>query len=381
MEHYSFVTYLQLEPAQSYELKLGLKHLLPKFHGLVGVDPHKHLKEFHVVCSTMRPWHSRQPKVGELVDRVNINSEAARYRTISIECIFNIFGAMQHPAKDHSIFSIDIIDEIEAQEGNWVDISRPSRDQPLLEEEARPIRLNLTFLNVVKKKVIKLLVVEVVYPIPYSQWVSPFQVVPKKSSMTVMKNQHDEMVTHKDHFRLPFIDQVLEKLAEKSHYCFLDGFFGTGGSALDDLYVSLRYIWIVQRSKYIPGDWMEVFMDDFTMYANSFDACLENLSQVLRRCMDTNLILNFEKCHFMVTKGIVLGHLVSSKGIEVDKAKVDIFLLYLTHLYVESSLFPWTCRHFIKNFTKIALPLSKLLQKDVAFVFDKPCVDAFQELR
>ncbi|RDY03305.1 Retrovirus-related Pol polyprotein from transposon opus, partial [Mucuna pruriens] len=69
---------------------------------------------------------------------------------------------------------------------------------------------------------------------------------------------------------------------------------------------------------------MEVFMDDFTVYIDSFDACLENLSKVLTRCMDTNLVLNFEKCSFMVTDGVVLGHLVSNKGIEVDKSKIDI---------------------------------------------------------
>ncbi|RDX77174.1 Retrovirus-related Pol polyprotein from transposon opus, partial [Mucuna pruriens] len=69
---------------------------------------------------------------------------------------------------------------------------------------------------------------------------------------------------------------------------------------------------------------LSVFMDDFTVYADSFDACLENLSKVLTRCMSTNLVLNFEKCHFMVTEGIVLGHLVSNRGIEVDKSKIDI---------------------------------------------------------
>ncbi|RDX96097.1 Retrovirus-related Pol polyprotein, partial [Mucuna pruriens] len=71
---------------------------------------------------------------------------------------------------------------------------------------------------------------------------------------------------------------------------------------------------------------MEVFMDDFMVYANSFDACLENLPKVLTRCIDTNLVLNFEKWHFMVTEGIVLGHLVSNKGIEVDKLKIDIII-------------------------------------------------------
>ena len=69
---------------------------------------------------------------------------------------------------------------------------------------------------------------------------------------------------------------------------------------------------------------MEVFMDDFTVYGDSFDLCLQHLSLVLEKCIETNLVLNSEKCHFMVTYGIVLGHVVSKKGIEVDKAKIDI---------------------------------------------------------
>ncbi|RDY02515.1 hypothetical protein CR513_13986, partial [Mucuna pruriens] len=79
----------------------------------------------------------------------------------------------------------------------------------------------------------KLLVAGIIYPISDSNWVSPVHVVPKKSRMTVMKNQNDELVptrlnqaTRKDHFPLPFLDQVLEKLAGKSHYCFLDGYSG-----------------------------------------------------------------------------------------------------------------------------------------------------------
>ena len=65
-------------------------------------------------------------------------------------------------------------------------------------------------------------------------------------------------------------------------------------------------------------------MDDFSIFGSSFDVCLSNLEIVLKRCVDTNLILNWEKCHFIVTKGIVLGHKISSRGIEVDKDKVDI---------------------------------------------------------
>ena len=65
---------------------------------------------------------------------------------------------------------------------------------------------------------------------------------------------------------------------------------------------------------------LEIFMDDFSV----FDDCLTNLEKVLSRCEEKNLVLNWKKCHFMVTNGIVLGHIVSSKGIEVDKSKIEL---------------------------------------------------------
>ena len=69
---------------------------------------------------------------------------------------------------------------------------------------------------------------------------------------------------------------------------------------------------------------IEVFMDDFMVYGDYFDKCLENLSLVLKRCIETNFVLNYEQCYFMVEKEIVLGHVVSSRGLEVDKAKIDV---------------------------------------------------------
>ncbi|RDY14421.1 Retrovirus-related Pol polyprotein, partial [Mucuna pruriens] len=114
-------------------------------------------------------------------------------------------------------------------------------------------------------------------------------------------------------------------------------------------------------------DCMEVFMDDFTVYTDSFETCLSNLSKVLKRCIDTNLVLNFEKCHFKVIEGIVLGHLVSNRGIEVDKSKIDIITSLPNPL------------RFIKNFSKLALLLSRFLQKDVDFNFDQHSIEAFQE--
>ena len=69
---------------------------------------------------------------------------------------------------------------------------------------------------------------------------------------------------------------------------------------------------------------MEVFMDDFSVFGVSFDNCLENLRKVLQRCIETDLILNWKKCHFMVQSGIVLGHKISAEGLEVDKVKLAV---------------------------------------------------------
>lgn len=81
---------------------------------------------------------------------------------------------------------------------------------------------------------------------------------------------------------------------------------------------------------------MEVFMNDFTVFGDSFDRCLHALSQVLKIWVETNLVLNFEKCHFMVEQGVVLGHIVSAKGLEVDKAKLMIIVLCLIlHVFVK----------------------------------------------
>nr|KYP31297.1 Retrovirus-related Pol polyprotein from transposon opus [Cajanus cajan] len=130
---------------------------------------------------------------------------------------------------------------------------------------------------------------------------------------------------------------------------------------------------------------IEVFMDDFTVYGSSFDACLDRLDRVLNKCIETNLVLNFEKCHFMVEQGIVLGHIIYSKGIEVDPAKVSVIsqLPYPSCVREVRSFLGHAgfYRRFVKEFSKKALPLSNLLQKDVDFVFDDRCKQAFDCLK
>ena len=126
---------------------------------------------------------------------------------------------------------------------------------------------------------------------------------------------------------------------------------------------------------------MEVFMDDFTINGDSFDVCLHHLTLVLKHCIETNLVLNFEKCHFMVEHGVVLGHVVSSKASAVDKAKVEI-IQSLPDLQFVKEVRSFLghvgfYRGFIKDFSKIASPLCALLAKDALFDFNEGCRRAF----
>ena len=116
---------------------------------------------------------------------------------------------------------------------------------------------------------------------------------------------------------------------------------------------------------------LEIFMDDFSVFGDSYEGCLENLRRVLEMCQENNLMLNWEKFHFMVTQGIVLGHIVSREGIEVDKAKVELISNLPTPKCVKDirSFLGHTgfYRRFIRDFSAIARPLCNLLAKDVTF--------------
>jgi hypothetical protein len=126
-------------------------------------------------------------------------------------------------------------------------------------------------------------------------------------------------------------------------------------------------------------------MDDFSVFGSSFDDCLTHLSSVLRRCIEKSLTLNWEKCHFMVKKGIVLGHVISRDGIEVDKAKVDLIVglppptsVKKIRSFLGHAGF---YRRFIQDFSKITKPLTHLLGKDVTFDFTPECLEAFDRLK
>nr|GEX43584.1 reverse transcriptase domain-containing protein [Tanacetum cinerariifolium] len=130
---------------------------------------------------------------------------------------------------------------------------------------------------------------------------------------------------------------------------------------------------------------MEVFMDDISVFRDSFSSCLTNLDKMLNRCEETNLVLNWEKCHFMCREGIVLGHKISKSGIEVDRAKVDVIakLPHPTTIKGVRSFFGHAgfYRRFIQDFSKFAKPMTHLLKKEIPFVFSKECIDAFNTLK
>ncbi|KAI3766148.1 hypothetical protein L2E82_16199 [Cichorium intybus] len=278
----------------------------------------------------------------------------------------------------------------------------PHLEYAYLDESMQlPVIIN-AFLSIAEKT--KLVAVlkkrkRIIYPISDSPWVSPIHAVPKNGGITVLKNEKDELIptrtvtgwrvcidyrklndaTRKDHFPLPFIDQMLERLAGKTYYCFLDGFsryFQIPIDPLDQEKTTFTCPYGTFAYRRMPfglcnapatfqrcmtaifhemvGDFMEVFMDDFSVFGDTFDECLTSLDKMLERCEKTNLVLNWEKCNFMVQEGIVLGHKVSKQGIEVDKAK---------------------------DFSKIARPLTQLLLKEVKFEFSTECLNSFNTLK
>jgi hypothetical protein len=219
-----------------------------------------------------------------------------------------------------------------------------------LEENTKPLRepqrrLNPTMQEVVRGEVIKLLDARIIYPISGSKWVSPIHVVPKRAGVTIVQNKEGELVptrvqsgwrvcidyrklniaTRKDHFPLPFIDQMVERLAGHEYYYFLDCYSGYNQVTVDPedqektTFTCSFGTFAYRRMPFglcnapatfqrcmisIFSDmverFLEVFMDDFLVFGSSFEECLHHLTLVLVRCKEKNLVLNWEKYHFMV---------------------------------------------------------------------------------
>ena len=192
--------------------------------------------------------------------------------------------------------------------------------------------------NMVRTEILKLLEASIIYPIADSRWVSPIHCVPKKGGFTIVPNDKNKLIpqrivtgyrmvidfrklnkaTRKDHYPLPLIDQMLEKLSKHTHFCFLDGYTGFSQIHVSkDGQEKTTFICPFDTFAYrhmpsglcnAPATFqrcmtttfcdccekiVEVFMDDFSFYGTSFDDCLSNLDRVLQRCEETNLVLNW----------------------------------------------------------------------------------------
>ncbi|GJU27659.1 putative nucleotidyltransferase, ribonuclease H [Tanacetum coccineum] len=221
----------------------------------------------------------------------------------------------------------------------------------VLEKLIQPQRhLNPKVQDMMKKEIVKQLDSGLIYPILDSSWVSPIHMVPKKGGMAIVLNDNNELIpsrtvtgwrvcidyrklndaTRKDHFPLLFIDQMLKRLCGNKYYCFLNGFSGCfqiliapedqEKTTFTCPYGTFAYRRMPFGLCNAPAtfqrcmtaifhnmveDFMEVFMDDFSVFHNSFDCCLANLDKMLARCEETNLVLNWENvilCKKLMTK-------------------------------------------------------------------------------
>ncbi|GJS93907.1 reverse transcriptase domain-containing protein [Tanacetum coccineum] len=255
------------------------------------------------------PWVSPihcVPKKGGITVVTNENDELVPTRTVTgwRVCI-DYCKLNEATAKDH--FPLPFMDQIIVKMLIWSFIVKMSLYGQ---------RRNCAWTQGVRRRTfVKLLDTGIIYQIAYSPWVSPIHCVPKKGGITVVTNENDELVptrtitgwrvcidyrklneaTTKDHFPLPFMDQMLERLAGNKYFYFLDGF---------------------SRYFQIPID----PIDQRCMLAIFHDMIEESVEH----CKDAHHVLNWEKCHFMVKEGIVLGHKVSGAGLEFDKAKIDM---------------------------------------------------------
>ena len=175
--------------------------------------------------------------------------------------------------------------------------------------------------------------------------------------------------TRKDHYPLPFIDEMLERLSKNTHFCFPDGYSGFSQipvSKYDQEKTTFTCPFGTYDYRRMPFGLcdapatfqicmtaifcdfcekiVEVFIDDFSAYETSFDDCLSNLDGVLQRCGQTNIVLNWEKCHFIVNEGIVLGIKFLKEVLKLIKPRLTLLKDAMSQGHQRYKKFPWSCR-------------------------------------
>ncbi|GJW91669.1 reverse transcriptase domain-containing protein [Tanacetum coccineum] len=243
----------------------------------------------------------------------------------------------------------------------------------LMEEDYKPAvqhqrRVNLKIHDVIKKEVEKLLDAGLIYPISDSPWRETNTIVILDGFSGYFQIPIDPYDQEKTTFTCPYGTFAYRRMP--FGLCNAPGTFQRCLMAI--------FHDMIKKT-------MEVFMDDFLFFGNTFGNCLSRLDKMLKRCEDTNLCLNWEKSHFMVKEGIVLGHKISKNRIEVDKTKVDV-IAKLPHPTTVKGVRSFIghagfYRRFIKDFSKISRPMTHLLEKNTLFIFSDKCIQAFETLK
>ncbi|KAL3684568.1 hypothetical protein R1sor_002590 [Riccia sorocarpa] len=275
----------------------------------------------------------------------------------------------------------------------------------------RPYRMNPNYAETVKKEIDKLKEANFIYPVKEYNWLSPIVIVPKKNDKLRVCVDYRKLneFTVKDPYPIPFIDDILDKVAGREAYTFMDGYSGYnqveispddrkkttfitpwGAYAyarmpfgLSNAPATFQRLVIDTFAEYI-GDFMEAFLDDFTVYGDA-DQHLQQLEKALIKCLENQICLNPEKCVFWVQSGVLLGHIICSEGILMDPRKVEKIrkqpaptnrkelqrVMGMANFY----------RRYILNYAVLAAPVNALNRENVVFNWTSQCQEDFDLLK
>ncbi|MCO5575757.1 hypothetical protein L7F22_029561 [Adiantum nelumboides] len=273
----------------------------------------------------------------------------------------------------------------------------------------RPYTYNEMFARKIKEEIDKLQEAEFIYEIEHTDWVSPIVVVPKKNGkLRVCANlKKVNVATIRDNYPLPIMDHVIERVAGRETYSFLDGFSGYNQLAIkseDQHKMVFATEWGIFAYKVMPfgltnapatfqrlmshafkeylRQFLEIYMDDLCVHSLIRMDHIEHLTKIFEKCRLYQICLNPKKCVFMVRQGKILGHIVSKNGISTDMEKILVIVELPRPLRVkEVQAFMGHCGYyhrFIYLYAIIAKPLYALITK---FKWTNECEKAFQILK
>ncbi|KAL3691076.1 hypothetical protein R1sor_004727 [Riccia sorocarpa] len=275
----------------------------------------------------------------------------------------------------------------------------------------RPYRMNPNYAETVKKEIEKLKEADFIYPVKEYNWLSPIVIVPKKNGKLRVCVDYRKLneFTVKDPYPIPFTDDILDKVAGREAYTFMDGYSGYnqveiapedrkktafitpwGAYAyarmpfgLSNAPATFQRLVIDTFAEYI-GDFMEAFLDDFTVYGSA-DQHLQQLEKALIKCLENQIRLNPEKCVFWVQSGVLLGHIICSEGILMDPGKVEKIRKQLAptnrkELQRVMGMANFY-RRYILNYAVLAALVNALNKENVVFKWTHQCQEAFDLLK